>query len=135
MLVASAALAALALLHGTTTLIVVALSLLGVGIGLFTPTNNAAIMGAVPREQAGAASGILNMTRGLGTSLGFSLTGLVLAAASGSRAGGSIVHGYTEASLVLVAVALVAGLLASTTRSRPIEQADAETRGSLSPAA
>lgn len=58
---------------------IVELALLGVGLGLFTPANNAAVRGAVPRVQSGAASGILNMTRGLGTSLGLSLTGLVFA--------------------------------------------------------
>ena len=43
--------------------------------GLFTPPNNAAIMGSVPEHQSGLASGVLNMTRGMGTALGLALTG------------------------------------------------------------
>ena len=31
--------------------------------GFFTPSNNAAIMGSVPPDQSGVASGVLNMTR------------------------------------------------------------------------
>ena len=83
MLIAGAALVWLALLHGSTTAVAAGLGLLGVGLGLFTPANNAAIMGAAPRAQAGVASGVLNMTRGLDTSLGLSLTGLVFAAVAG----------------------------------------------------
>jgi len=46
--------------------------------------------GGVPRESSGLASGVLNMTRGVGTALGLALTGLVFgapAAAAGSRCG------------------------------------------------
>ena len=39
------------------------LALIGIGLGLFTPPNNAAIMASAPR-QSGLAGGILNMTRG-----------------------------------------------------------------------
>ena len=53
------------------------LAIVGTGLGLFIPPNNAAIMGSVPQEQSGLASGVLNMTRGMGTALGLALTGLV----------------------------------------------------------
>ena len=43
---------------------------IGVGMGLFTSPNNASIMGAAPGQQAGMASGVLNMTRGLGHGAG-----------------------------------------------------------------
>jgi hypothetical protein len=49
----------------------------GVGLGLFTPSNNAAIMSSAPKQGSGVASGVLNMTRGMGTALGLALTGLV----------------------------------------------------------
>ncbi len=58
------------------------------GLGLFIPPNNTAIMSTAPRSQAGTASGVLNMTRGLGTALGLALTGLVFGdfAAGGTAA-------------------------------------------------
>jgi hypothetical protein len=38
--------------------------LLGVGLGIYTPANNAEIMGSVPARDAAAAGGMVNMTRG-----------------------------------------------------------------------
>lgn len=54
------------------------LAFFGIGLGAFTPPNNAAIMDAAPRHRLGVAGGILNMTRGLGTTLGVVTTGAVL---------------------------------------------------------
>ncbi len=79
------AVAALALLlldevpPGAELPLVAALGLFGLGLGAFTPPNNAAIMGAAPRHRLGVAGGILNMTRGLGTTVGVVATGAVLA--------------------------------------------------------
>lgn len=56
-----------------------ALALFGLGVGAFTPPNNAAIMGAAPLKRLGVAGGILNMTRGLGATWGVAATGAVLA--------------------------------------------------------
>ena len=61
---------ALALLRPTTWLFLVLLAVVGFGLGAFTPPNNATIMASVPPEQAGVASGVLNMTRGMGTVTG-----------------------------------------------------------------
>lgn len=55
-----------------------ALAMLGFGVGLFTPPNNSGIMASAPRDRLGVAGGLLNMTRGLGTSFGVALTGAVL---------------------------------------------------------
>jgi EmrB/QacA subfamily drug resistance transporter len=54
------------------------LGLLGVGLGLFTPPNNSAVMGACPPDRLGMGSGVLNMARSLGTSFGVASTGAVL---------------------------------------------------------
>ena len=62
------------------------LALIGAGLGCFTPPNNAAIMGSVPDHQSGLASGVLNMTRGMGTALGLALTALVFGLAGGTSA-------------------------------------------------
>jgi EmrB/QacA subfamily drug resistance transporter len=66
MLLAAASLAVLALLHPAGAPLLLPLAGLGAGLGIFTPANNAAIMGAAPRQQAGVASGVLNMSRGDG---------------------------------------------------------------------
>ena len=114
MMVSAAALTLLATAHGTIMLIVGGLALLGAGLGLFIPANNAAIIGGVQRAQSGAASGILNMTRGLGTSLGLSLTGIVFAVIAGSHAEARhVAGGFTAACLFLAAVAAAAALLAA----------------------
>ena len=64
---------------GAEALLMAVLALFGLGLGAFTPPNNAAIMGAAPRHRLGVAGGVLNMTRGLGTTLGVVATGAVLA--------------------------------------------------------
>jgi MFS family permease len=53
------------------------LALVGIGLGAFTPANNAAIMSSAPIGHAGVLSGLLNMTRGVGTALGVALTGMI----------------------------------------------------------
>jgi len=57
------------------------LGLLGVGLGLYTPANNAAIMAILPARDAATAGGMVNMTRGIGTALGVAVVTLGLYAA------------------------------------------------------
>ncbi len=91
--------------------------LVGVGLGLFTPPNNAAIMSSAPREQSGVASGVLNMTRGMGTALGLAITGLVFALAGGESSVASVVaRAFTVTIIFLASVAVVAGLLSHAPR-------------------
>jgi EmrB/QacA subfamily drug resistance transporter len=112
---ASVAIAGLAR-PGTPGLLVL-LALTGVGLGLFTSPNNAAIMGSVPTGQAGMGSGLLNMTRGLGTALGLALTGLVFMLSD--RAVVHVAphlradHAFTVTSLVLAGIAAGAGVVAA----------------------
>jgi EmrB/QacA subfamily drug resistance transporter len=47
----------------------------GIGIGCFQSPNNSAIMGAVPRERLGVASGLLSLTRTLGQTVGIAVIG------------------------------------------------------------
>jgi hypothetical protein len=60
---------------------VVLLGLLGAGLGIYTPANNAEIMAAVSARDAAAAGGMVNMTRGIGTALG--VAGVTLALHAG----------------------------------------------------
>jgi EmrB/QacA subfamily drug resistance transporter len=90
------------------------LAAIGAGLGLFTSPNNAAIMGAAPEHQAGMASGVLNMSRGLGTALGLAVTGLVFAVSGGdSGTVHSVDHAFRETAFVLAAVAVASGVVAA----------------------
>lgn len=115
MLVSAVALILLALLNtGSIAFVAGALALLGVGLGLFTPANNAAIMGSAPKAQSGMAGGILNMTRGLGTSLGLALTALVFGTIAGAHAEAAHVdHGFAVSALFLSATAVCAAGLST----------------------
>ena len=114
-------LTALAALRPETWLFVVLLAVVGFGMGAFTPPNNATIMGSVPANQAGVASGVLNMTRGMGTSLGLAVTGLIFDATGGSSASsGAVAHAFSATCLALAGVALVTGLIAGTSEGGPI---------------
>ena len=108
------ALAALGALRPGTMAFLLLLGLVGAGLGLFTAPNNASVMGSVPAGQAGMASGILNMSRGIGTALGLCLTGLLFGVSGG--ASGSPVradHAFTVTALVLAALAAAAGMVAA----------------------
>jgi EmrB/QacA subfamily drug resistance transporter len=95
----------------------VLLALIGVGLGLFTSPNNASIMGAAPGQQAGVASGVLNMTRGMGTALGLALTGTVFVVAGGemvgSGGGGGAAHAFSVTCFVLASVAAAAAVVSA----------------------
>jgi MFS family permease len=116
------------LTHPGHALFVVELGLVGVGLGLFTPANNAAIMGASPRESSGMASGVLNMTRGMGTAMGLAFTGLVFGLAGGEASNAAdIGRGFTAALLLLAALAGVAAVLAGLRGAAPTGTLTAET--------
>ena len=114
MLVCAAMLGFLAAGHPSGAGLLLPLAGLGAGLGLFVPPNNAAIMGSAPRHHAGAASGVLNMTRGLGTALGLALTGLVFDLGAGVNAAGPRVgQGFTDSVVFLAVVALAAAAVAA----------------------
>jgi EmrB/QacA subfamily drug resistance transporter len=104
MLVVALTLAALASTRPGQPLLAAALALVGAGLGLFTPSNNAAIMASAPRKESGVASGVLNMTRGMGTALGLALTGMVYGLVASPEKGLS----FSMTFLAVVAAAAVA---------------------------
>jgi len=83
---------------------VLLLGLLGVGLGIYTPANNAEIMAAVPARDAAAAGGMVNMTRGTGTALGVAVVTLGLHAGELLR---SPQAGLALSMAALAAVALL----------------------------
>jgi EmrB/QacA subfamily drug resistance transporter len=118
MAITAAGMGLLALAATRPGLILVALAVAGAGLGLFIPANNAATMGAAPPQRGGAAGGLLNMARGMGTALGVAVTSLAFAAG----------RGLVTISLLLLAAAIVAGVIGVTwsgSRSRLRPAADA----------
>ncbi len=100
------------------------LALLGVGLGLFTPPNNSAIMGSAPAHRLGVAGGVLNMTRSLGTSLGVAATGAVLAGLLAAQLGyqvarttdappSALMPALDRTLLFLAALAIIAAILSA----------------------
>jgi MFS family permease len=81
------------------------LGVLGVGLGLYTPANNAEIMAAVPARDAAAAGGMVNMTRGIGTALGVAVVTLGLHTGAHLRWPDA---GLTMSMAALAVVALIA---------------------------
>ena len=123
-LVSAGGLVVMGAMPDSTAARVLGLVVVGIGMGAFTPPNNAAIMGSAPRRQAGLASGVLNMTRGLGTSLGLACAGLVLGLAGGqsvSAAPATVRHAFAVTIFFLAAVAVASALIASLRRSGRLE--------------
>jgi MFS family permease len=52
----------------------------GLGFGIFQSPNNSAIMGSAPPERLGVASGLLALSRNLGTTTGLPLMGAIFTA-------------------------------------------------------
>lgn len=75
----------------------------GIGVAMFQSPNNSAIMGAAPRERLGVASGLMALSRTLGTSTGIPLIGVLfttLVLSAGGLASGSDVTAAPAQALV-----------------------------------
>ncbi len=108
MLVVAATLTTLTVTRPGQGALIAGLALVGVGLGLFTPSNNAAIMSSAPKQKSGVASGVLNMTRGMGTALGLAITGTIYGLMAGPGRG--LQFSLAFLAVVAVAAALVAAL-------------------------
>ncbi|WP_020497757.1 MFS transporter [Sciscionella marina] len=86
-------------------LLAVGLFVLGIGLGLFTPANNALVMSAVPASFSGLTGGMVNMARGIGTALGVCVVTLVVSLAPVSALA---VYGFGVLAFAAVLVVLAA---------------------------
>lgn len=126
MLTATAGLLVLAgfsTVQGPIWALAAALAIVGLGAGMFTPANNTAIMTSAPSRQAGLAGGVLNLTRGVGTSLGVALTALVFELAAGGATSAILPaaltqRGFTAAALFLAATAAATAALCAVRPNR-----------------
>jgi EmrB/QacA subfamily drug resistance transporter len=94
MLIAGAGLALLARIDETASVprLEVLLSVIGAGQAIFRPPNNSALMGAVARDQQGAAAGVLATARVVGQCLGVAGAGALFATFGGSDAARALEH-------------------------------------------
>ncbi|WP_297376221.1 MFS transporter [Acidiferrobacter sp.] len=117
--------------------LIVELVILGIGMGLFTPPNNSAIMGSVPRERLGVAGGILNMMRALGLIFGVDISGVIFSSLEHSyilQHGHHItvfkdlpvtlreeafLHGFAPVMVTLLVINIIAGLLSAAKKDLP----------------
>jgi MFS family permease len=113
LLVTGVGLLEIAFRHGTSGLLV-GLAVAGLGLGTFTPANNATIMSASPKGHTGVIGGVLNMTRGVGTALGVALASALYITASGANSAtaspAAAATGLTVALATLGLAALTVGL-------------------------
>ncbi len=65
--------------------LLIAMLILGAGLGMFTPANNRATMAATPRDKLGMTGGFLNMMRSLGVILGIDISGMLFLAVSAAH--------------------------------------------------
>jgi len=135
------------------SLLVGVLALLGIGMGLFTPSNNSAIMGSAPQDKLGVAGGVLNMTRSLGLIFGINISGVIFTtlehgylAEKGypnaqrvfSNAGipmpvkaDAFMHGFLVVIGVLLAVNILSAFLSATRRVKAAAIIDHEAVGTV----
>ena len=108
------------------------LAVAGLGLGAFTPANNATIMSAAPAGHTGVVSGVLNMTRGMGTALGVAVASALYLAAAGASSSADGAHGLTAALGALAGLALAVGLALLLDRPHPDPHREPAADGKLS---
>jgi MFS family permease len=106
--------------------IVLLLGLAGLGLGVFVPANNALIMRTGAASRAGTLGGLVNMARGIGTTLGIALVTLALHV--GGPAKGGHLDG-TVAWVLLAAASAGAAVIVGIIRPLPTSSAGAGPAG------
>jgi EmrB/QacA subfamily drug resistance transporter len=99
--------------HGSILMLVVALAVIGVGIGLFTTPNNSALMGAAPRHRQGIASGVLASARNVGMLLGVGVAGAVFTTILARGDAGALERGTAVTLFVSAGIAATGAAIAS----------------------
>jgi hypothetical protein len=110
------------------TWIAALLTVAGVGLGVFVPANNTVIMRSAGTASAAVLGGLVNMARGIGTTLGIALITLVMHTTADSAAGPAAAHGARLAGAVLAIAGLAATLTALAGRTTSGPGGSARTR-------
>jgi EmrB/QacA subfamily drug resistance transporter len=86
--------------------------ILGIGIGLFNPANNSAIIGSLPKVNVGVASSFLALSRNLGIVIGVAFAEMVIAfrtpATSPGAGRGPSFEGIQDVWRILLVIGLIA---------------------------
>jgi EmrB/QacA subfamily drug resistance transporter len=90
-------------------LLIIAMIILGSGLGIFTPANNRATMAATPRDKLGVMGGLLNMMRSLGLIFGIDISGMLFLVLADTVSGGSVGHNASSAMAFLTKPAFMMG--------------------------
>ena len=93
------------------------LAAMGVGIGTFVSPNNSALLGAVPEDRRGVASGLVALCRNVGNAMGVWLTGMIFTLTRGADAAAGVLPGVRAALIFSAGIALC-GMFTSWTRDR-----------------
>ena len=99
--------------------VVLAMVLIGVGLGLATAPATESIMGSLPPEKAGVGSAVNDTTRELGGTLGVAVLGSVFSSVYGPR----LVDALSGVPIPASALRASAGLCRSDPRRRPASRA------------
>ena len=97
---------------------------LGIGISLFNPANNSAIIGSLPRERVGLASSFLALSRNLGMVIGIAFAEMVIAlglppAPLGQEKAGLSLESIQDVWKFIIVIGLAAILISWTRESKP----------------
>ena len=109
-----------ATVRGTLAGPLMAMSLLGLGVGAFSAAMPAVILEVTPAEETSSAMGVNQVVRSIGFSIGSTLSALLLAAATPSGAVFPTSQGYTTAAWIGTAVVALALGISLTLRPRPV---------------
>jgi EmrB/QacA subfamily drug resistance transporter len=109
--------------------------MLGLGIGLFAPGNNSAIIGSLPREMVGLASSFPALSRNLGLVIGVAVAEMVVALGPDTGPAGSTLgipslmalHNVWKLSLIIG----LAGVVLSWGRKDKADRSVSRTEGDL----
>jgi len=112
--------------------------ILGIGMGIFTPPNNSAIMLSAPPERLGVAGGVLNMMRALGLIFGVDISGLIFTSlkqkyteahgykipshAPASIFNAAFIHGFAVVMITLLAINIFATILSAAKKNVKIKK-------------
>ena len=133
----AAALAILIAVPKTPAAVMPCLALAGLGLGIFVPANNAVVMRSTSPTSAAVLGGLVNIARGVGTTLGIALVTLALHVTSGRAAaptlGDTVRPDATLALAVLALAAAAAGVVAMLIRPLPADNIGKGNTGDSGP--
>jgi MFS family permease len=117
-----AAFVVFALVRGNLAGPLIAMSLLGFGVGAFSAAMPAGILDVTPAQETASAMGVNQAVRSIGFSLGSTLGALILAAYTADGAVFPSSRGYGSAAWIGVGVTVLASVIAATSRARPVRR-------------